>query len=188
MTQTPAGPGKGSPRVLFRGVAVPDQFPYLSVLLQGRPRHGWDDFALRHPQMERGKRAKLFAPYDALDGYSAHVKEKNILYTGRIVLDEEERAELNRRLSILRDLSRTSRLAKANRVRVTVRFYVPCADPYSFSYQALGRYEEVSGLVRRLDAEEKRALIVDDRAIPFDDILSVTAEDESVFARRWDEG
>ena len=175
-------PGE-APCVWVRGVAVPASFPYLSVLLQGRPRHGWDDFARRHPPMEIGKRAKLFAPYDALDGYSAHVREKNALYVDRIDPDEEEKAEMNRRLLILRDLTANRRLAKKNRVEVTVRYFVPCGDPHSFSYGVQGQYRDVRGIVRRVDAEE-RALIVGETAVPFDAILRMWAADESLFLEK----
>ncbi len=179
MADLPAGNGKRE-CVWVHGVAVPAQFPYLSVLLQGRPRHGWDDFAFRHPRMEREKRAKLFAPYDALDGYSAHVKGKNTRYMGKIILDEEEKAELNRRLLILRELTANRRLARAARVRVTVRYYVPCADADSLAYGAQGTYEEARGTVWRVDAE-RGAITVDSAVIAFDDILSVTAADGRLF-------
>lgn len=68
--------------LFIRGRRVPQGFPYLDVLLQGRPRHGLDDFSLRHPQMERGKRAKLFAPYDALDGFISLIREKSTRSAG----------------------------------------------------------------------------------------------------------
>ena len=38
---------------------VPVSFPYLRVLMQGRPEHGKED--PKHPPMERGHRAKIFA-------------------------------------------------------------------------------------------------------------------------------
>ena len=51
-------------------------FPYLRVLLQGRPSHGEDP---KHPPMDRGHRAKIFAPFDALDGFSSEIREKDRL-------------------------------------------------------------------------------------------------------------
>ena len=48
-------------------------FPYLQVLMQGKPVHGED--CLKHPPMDRVHRAKIFAPFDALDGYSAKIRE-----------------------------------------------------------------------------------------------------------------
>ena len=49
---------------------LPPDFKYLDVLLQGRPRHERDDrFSIRHPRMDPAKRAKIFAPFDALRGF-----------------------------------------------------------------------------------------------------------------------
>ena len=64
--------------ILWEGRLVSLRFPYLQALFQQRPRHRMDEFEFRHPPMEREKRAKIFAPYDALDGYSDSVKKKNI--------------------------------------------------------------------------------------------------------------
>ncbi len=49
---------------------IPEDFPYREVLRKGKPRHGREDpFRLRHPKMEPGRRAKIFAPFDALKGF-----------------------------------------------------------------------------------------------------------------------
>ncbi len=57
--------------------AVPDGFRYREVYLQGRPGHEkYDDFSVRHPRMDVGHRAKIFAPFDALRGFSAAILEK----------------------------------------------------------------------------------------------------------------
>ena len=56
---------------------VPLSFPYLRVLMQGRPEHREDP---KHPPMDRGHRAKIFAPFDALDGFSAEIKKKDRLF------------------------------------------------------------------------------------------------------------
>ena len=57
---------------------VPLSFPYLRVLMQGKPEHREGD--PKHPPMERGHRAKIFAPFDALDGFSAEIKKKDRLF------------------------------------------------------------------------------------------------------------
>jgi hypothetical protein len=173
--------------ILWEGRLVSLQFPYLQALFQQRPRHRMDDFEFHHPPMERGKRAKIFAPYDALDGYSASVKKKNTEYVDRIFLDEGQKEELNRRLSILHVLTRTARLAKKNRVIVTATYYVPCADEHSFAYQVKGQYLTVSGAVRKVDGELTRTLTVGDTVLSFDDLLSVEAEDETLFQERREE-
>ena len=50
---------------------MPEGFPYREVCRKGQPRHGpTDRFRVRHPRMEVGHRAKIFAPYNALCGLS----------------------------------------------------------------------------------------------------------------------
>ncbi len=57
--------------------AVPEDFRYREVYLKGRPEHEkYDDFSVRHPRMDVGHRAKIFAPFDALRGFSAAILEK----------------------------------------------------------------------------------------------------------------
>ena len=167
--------------ILWNGMQVPAQFPYLNVLLQGRPQHEMDDFSACHPRMERGKRAKLFAPFDALDGYGENIREKDTVYVDRIALDESEKEELNRRLSILRDLTRDSRMARANRVVVTVTYYVLCTDEYSFACGIRGQYRNATGIVCKVDTEEKQAIIVNGITVSLNDILCISASDERIF-------
>ena len=51
-------------------MAMPGNFRYRDVFLKGKPRHDrYDPFRIRHPRMDRGKRAKIFAPFDALKGF-----------------------------------------------------------------------------------------------------------------------
>ena len=74
---------------------MPPDFRYRSVFLKGRPRHGeWDAFSLRHPAMDRGRRAKIFSPFDALKGFSEAVAAKDEIYVSRPEPGEEEREEL----------------------------------------------------------------------------------------------
>ena len=52
-------------------IPMPADFRYREIFLQGRPRHtGTDPFRTRHPQMDKGRRAKIFAPFDALKGFN----------------------------------------------------------------------------------------------------------------------
>ena len=55
----------------------PASGPYIRVLLRGRPVHTDDDFSLRHPRMERSLRAKIFAPFDALEGFSDRIRTRD---------------------------------------------------------------------------------------------------------------
>ena len=173
--------------VLWNGFLVPVDFPYLNALLLGRPRHTMDDFSFRHPQMDQGKRAKVFAPFDALDGYGESISEKNTVYTDKIILDESEKEELNRRLTILHHLTYNSRLAKANRVIVTVEYYIPCTDEHSFACGLRGQYRTEIGVVWKVDMEVGKTITVNQKMIAFDDILAITAKKDNIFACTWDE-
>ena len=159
--------------IVWNGKEIPLSFPYIAVYLQGRPRHQYDEFSRKHPSMERGKRAKIFAPFDALDGYGDAVHSKNILYTDRIYLDEEQKAELNRQLIILRNLTFNRRLAKANHIIVTVTYYVPCQDENNFAFGIRGEYAQTTGMVWKVDMDISRSITIDQQTIQFDDILEI---------------
>ena len=173
--------------ILWDGLLVPVDFPYLNALLLGRPRHTIDDFSFRHPQMEQSKRAKIFSPFDALDGYGESIEGKNTVYTDKIYLDESEKEELNRRLTILHHLTYNSRMAKANQIVATVKYYVPCTDEYSFSCGIRGQYMTETGIVWKVDMEASQTITINHKNVAFDDILSVKADSESIFSRSWEE-
>ena len=113
--------------------------------------------------------------------------DMDIEYVEKVYLDESQLAELNRRLLVLHDLTRTARLAKQNRVTVTAAYYVPCTDKHSFACGVRGQYMTVTGLARKVDGDLTRTLLVDETAISFDDLLSVEAEDEALFRQSTDE-
>ena len=62
------------------------------------------------------------SPFDALEGFSDAVASKEVLYEFRRELSDEQREQLGRKLSVLQSLTANSRMARANRVRVTVTY------------------------------------------------------------------
>ncbi len=54
-------------------IKVDLSFTYLQVLMQGKPQHGED--YLKHPPMNLIHRAKIFSPFDALQGYSEKIRK-----------------------------------------------------------------------------------------------------------------
>jgi len=158
----------------FGVIPVPADFKYWDVLMKGRPVHQKTDaFYARHPNMDVGKRAKIFAPFDALRGFSAAILAKNDVYEFRREPSEEEQAELDRCLRILRDLTRNSRLARENGVEVSVTYFVPCTDKDSDSYNFRGQYQTITGICRNVDPDVTHALSVDGERIRIDDILRI---------------
>ena len=51
-------------------VRIPVSFPYILLLFRGAP-------SFSRPRMAREHRAKLFAPFDALDGFSDTIRDRN---------------------------------------------------------------------------------------------------------------
>ena len=49
---------------------IPVTFPYILLLFHGAP-------AFSRPRMAPEHRAKLFAPFDALDGFSDTIRDRN---------------------------------------------------------------------------------------------------------------
>ena len=167
-------------------MAMPANFRYREVFFRGRPQHvKYDDFGARHPKMPCSKRAKLFAPFDALAGFSEAVSSKTVPYVEQVELEQQDREELDRRLNILHNLTFNGRMAKANRVEVTVRFYVPCSDKNSFSYGLRGLYETVTGICWGVDPDVSRTIRVQDKVITFDSIISVESP-SLAFEANWE--
>ena len=163
---------------------LPIGFKYTAAFLAGRPQHQrCDDFSRKHPKMDRSRRAKIFAPFDALDGYSESIDSKNVDYVERIELEEANRIELNRRLQILRSLTYNSKLARANQVKVSVRYYTPCTDQNRFAWQMLGQYLTTTGICWKVDPEETGAIKIHEAVIPLADVAEITASDESLFKK-----
>lgn len=166
-------------------MAMPADFRYRDVFLKGKPQHDrYDTFRIRHPRMDTGHRAKIFSPFDALKGFNEAVISKNVLYRGRISLEKEARDELDRRLHILHNLTYNGRMARQNRVSVTVTFFVLCQDEDHEAYGVRGQYQTISGICWKVDPELLQAIQVDRKTIAFDDILRIESPD-GVFDKDW---
>ena len=131
--------------------------PYEKILRAERPVHLQDAFSAKHPPMPREKRAKLFAPFDALAGYGEALGEQEIIYQDREVLSEEARQELDKKLDFLRAVYQERRqgtkyvggnlaVKTFEPPRVTVRYFeeAPGQD-------GRGLYHTVSGNVVKID-------------------------------------
>lgn len=168
-------------------MAMPADFRYREVFLKGKPQHDrCDPFRIRHPRMNTGHRAKIFAPFDALKGFNEAVSAKEVLYEHRIELSPEDAAELDRRLTILHNLTYNSRMARANRVQVSVTYYQPCMDPNHDDYRLRGQYQTISGICWNVDAEVNRTVTIDRMKISLDDVLRIDTLDD-VFQIHWED-
>ncbi|MBO6298826.1 MAG: hypothetical protein J6N53_08260, partial [Lachnospiraceae bacterium] len=150
---------------------LPVGFKYVTAFMAGRPIHTDDRFSIKHPKMDRGKRAKIFAPFDALDGYSESIDGKNIEYVERIELEDYEKSRLDHRFRVLHDLTRNGRMARTNRVTVSVKYYVPCMDEENFAFLRRGSYVTETGICWKVDADVTRTMLVGETEIPLDDVI-----------------
>ena len=180
-------PNSGYPKL--GKMLVPKNFKYTDVLQRGRPQHGkWDSFQRRHPPMTVEHWAKIFSPFDALDGFDERIAEKEVVYACRTELSPDDQAELDRRLDILRNLTYNSRMARENRVMVRVISFVPCTDENHFAFRiAAGKYETTAGMVLRVEPDSLRLRTENgDRNILFCDLREIQSE-AGIFNRAWAE-
>ena len=128
--------------------------------------------------MDHGKRAKLFAPFDALRGFDFAIMCKNELYVDKTVLCPEDEEELSRRLTVLHNLTYNSRMARANRVQVTVTYFETCSDENHEAYGLQGQYKSITGICWKVDTEENRTIQIDTMTISLDNVLRIEGPDE----------
>ena len=154
---------------------MPAGFKYRDIFMRGRPRHEkYDSFYIKHPPMPASRWAKIFAPFDALDGFDERIQSKTVLYEEKRRLSEGEIDELNRKLCRLHDLTRNGRLARKNRPAVTITYFSPCTDIENDWYGTGGKYEEISGTVLNVEMGSIRLRTEDgERTISFSDIRDI---------------
>ena len=69
-----------SEKVILGYMPEPKNFKYKEVCEHGKPQHEmFDTFRMKHPSMPLLKRAKIFAPFDALRGFDFKIRETQAL-------------------------------------------------------------------------------------------------------------
>ena len=118
----------------------------------------------RHPRMPAADRAAQFAPFAALTGYAAAVKETARETEAFTEPAEDEAVALDRQLRLLEE-----------RVRQRPWVVLTCFQPDQ--RKAGGAYVEVRGRVKRLDSTAGTITLEDGREIPINYILEIKEED-----------
>lgn len=113
------------------------------------------------PQMPMADRAAQFAPYAALTGYDAAIRETGRLTDARIEPDEEALTALNMKFRLLMD-------ALGDAPEITLLVFRPDVR------KAGGAYLTVTGRVRKVDEYARLMTLQDGTKIPMDDILDMT--------------
>ena len=149
---------------------------YRDIFDRERPRHEGDWFSARHPRMDRENRAKLFAAFDALDGYGDALRTKNAVYVDKIRLSPDQQAALDRDLGRLCALyGQRGRLREGGGGLPWVRItrYVVCSDRYHDACGLRGTYVTAEGRLTGADPEVSRTLRVEGEVIPIGDVVRI---------------
>ena len=127
--------------------------------IMGLPHH----VSKTRPQMPMSDRAAQFAPFAALTGYDAAIKETGRLTDERIELDVEALSALDMKYQLLME-------ALDEAPEVTITYFQPDER------KAGGKYVSAVGTVKKIDDLERRITMRDGTRIPMDDVLSIDGE------------
>ena len=127
--------------------------------IMGLPHH----VSKTRPQMPISDRAAQFAPFAALTGYDAAIKETGRLTDKRIELDVEALSALDMKYQLLME-------ALDDAPEVTITYFQPDER------KAGGKYVSAVGAVKKIDDFERRITMQDGAKIPMDDVLSIEGE------------
>lgn len=127
--------------------------------IMGLPHH----ISKTRPQMPMSDRAAQFAPFAALTGYDAAIKETGRLTDERIELDVEALSALDMKYQLLME-------ALDEAPEVTITYFQPDER------KAGGKYLTAIGAVKKVDDFERRITMQDGTKIPMDDVLSIDGE------------
>ncbi len=117
----------------------------------------------KHPPMPMAKRAAQFLPFAALTGFEGEIAEAARLTEEARSLGEDALVALDEQLSLLRQRMR-------EQPAVSVVRFVPDER------KAGGRYETVTGRLRRLDEANRVLILTDGSRIDLDTIAELTVE------------
>ena len=127
--------------------------------IMGHPHH----VSKTRPQMPMSDRAAQFAPFAALTGYDAAIKETGRLTDEKIEMDEEALNILNMKFQVLVD-------SMDDEPEVTFTYFKPDER------KAGGAYIEVTGRVKKVDDFERRIVMQNGTKMPMDDILNIEGD------------
>ena len=127
--------------------------------IMGLPHH----VSKTRPQMPMSDRAAQFAPFAALTGYDAAIKETGRQTDERNELDVEALSALDMKYQLLME-------ALDEAPEVTITYFRPDER------KAGGKYVSAVGAVKKIDDFERRITMQDGTKIPMDDVLSIDGE------------
>lgn len=132
--------------------------------------HSYDDIinlpnltSKNHPRMSLHDRAAQFAPFAALTGHDAVIKETARLMDERLELSDEIIMKLNDQLNMIRDNIGTEQ-------EVSITYFVPDDK------KAGGAYVTHSGVVKKIDKFKRKLIMQDETVILIEQISEIQGE------------
>ena len=114
----------------------------------------------RHPRMPVRDRAAIFSPFAALSGHGAAIAETARLTERRVELDEDTRAELDRRQAVLLEHI-------DEQPEITVTWFQPDERKDG------GAYLTATGRLKKLRELERLLVLADGAEIPLEDVVAL---------------
>ena len=117
----------------------------------------------KHPRMPLADRAAIFSPFAALSGHGDAIRETARLTERRMELDEDAKAELDRRQAVLLE-------HLGEQPEVTVTWF------RSDERKEGGAYLTTTGRLKKIDALGRRLVLLDGTGIPLEDVADLESE------------
>lgn len=116
-----------------------------------------------HPQMPIGDRAAQFAPFAALTGYESAIQETARLTDQEVLMDEEARGILDRKINFLEK-------HLPEQPEVTITYFKPDDKKEG------GAYLTICGRIRKIDPVRKVLIMTDGREAEVKHICDIYAD------------
>ncbi len=136
--------------------------------------HRYDDIihlphhvSTAHPPMPVRDRAAQFAPFAALTGHGAAIKETARLTEERIELDESCKMVIDGKLQIIKE-------NLASRPAIMVTYFKPDMKKQG------GAYVTRQGSVKKIDEYARLLIMSDGEKIPLEEIVGIEEEEETI--------
>lgn len=117
----------------------------------------------KHPRMPVSERAAMFSPFAALSGHAGAIAETARLTDQRMELDEDTRAELDRRQAALLEHIK-------EQPKITVTWFCPDEK------KSGGAYVVTTGKLKKVDNDAGTLKLADGLTISLDEIVDLQCE------------
>ena len=119
--------------------------------------------SVRHPRMPISERAAIFSPFAALSGHGAAIAETARLTERRMELDEDTRAELDRKQAVLLEHI-------DEQPEITITWFQPDEKKDG------GAYLTTTGRLKKLRELERLLVLADGAEIPLEDVVALESD------------